>query len=189
MQINEKTLIEGLSYALDAAEKTHFSHSKHVAYISLMLARELGMTIEEKTDLYFAALLHDIGVSNTYQMYEHCKIGKEIILKLPLKSEIADYIYYHHEFYNGTGVFKLSGADIPVASQIICLANFFDLKFSHIRYLDLETKEKIVEWIEQNKRLHNPVIIDAFYRIIDKEYILLDYFNGYERKYNKCQYK
>jgi hypothetical protein len=35
MEINDRSLIEGLSYALDVAEKSYLSHSKHVAFTSL----------------------------------------------------------------------------------------------------------------------------------------------------------
>ena len=47
VKINTRSLIEGLSYALDVAEKSYFSHSKHVAYLSVMIAKELELSTEQ----------------------------------------------------------------------------------------------------------------------------------------------
>ncbi len=185
MKINERSLIEGLSYALDVAEKSYFSHSKHVAYTAVMLAMELGLSEDEQKDAYIAALLHDIGVSdtclvlleNTNLVEEHCIFGRDIVLKLPVKPILSEYIYYHHEFYDGTGVFKLKGDEIPIISQIILLSDLFDVNFRCLSNFSLETKEIVKEWLEDNEEKFNPKISDAFRNIIDKEHFLLDYYN------------
>jgi len=177
MKINTRSLIEGLSYALDLAEKSDLYHSKHVAYISVMIAKELKLSIKQQEDIYYAALLHDIGASNTYLIEEHCRVGRDIILKLPIEKTIAEYVYYHHERLNGTGPFKLKGDKIPLASQIIRVANIFDSKFSRIGKLDLNTKNIIEKWLNINEELLNPEIITVFHKMIEKEYILLDYFS------------
>ncbi len=178
MKVNEISLIEGLSYALDAAEKTYFSHSKHVAYTSVMLAKQLELSIEEQKDIYIAALLHDIGKSNSYSVEEHCLFGRDILLNLPIKSEIAEYIYYHHEFYNGEGAFKLKGDKIPLASQIICIADLFDVNFSCLSKWELEEMNIVKKWLDDNQDKFNPKILTAFFELIDKECVLLDYFNS-----------
>ncbi len=174
MQINIRSLIEGLSYALDAAEKSYFSHSKHVAYLSVMIAKELNLSAELQEDLYYAALLHDIGASNTYLLEEHCRIGRDIVSELPLNKVIAEYVYYHHEYYNGSGPFKLMKDEIPLPSQIICISNTFEIQFGRKVLLNYDTSIKMKKWIENNKELFNPEIISALDRLIGKEYILLD---------------
>ncbi len=178
MKVNERSLVEGLSYALDVAEKSYFSHSKHVAYIAVMIARELKMSLEEQKDLYFTALLHDIGSSNTYALEEHCVIGKAIVLNLPVNSKIADFIYFHHEHFDGSGPFKLVGDRIPLESQIICLANTFDINFRNLNSFKFDNNELIKSWIKENKKNFNPKILDAFNRLVEKEFIFLDYFNN-----------
>ncbi len=178
MKIKERSIIEGLSYALDVAEKSYVSHSKHVAYICAMLAKELGMKKEEQTDLYFAGLLHDIGVGNSYTMQDHCVLGRELVLQLPVNNKIADYVYYHHELYNGTGPFGIAGEDIPLEAQIICFANSFDIMFSNIHKLSADDFLDIKRWLEETRELFNPKLTEAFSELIKKEYILLDYFNN-----------
>ena len=176
MKINTRSLIEGLSYALDVAEKSYFSHSKHVAYTSVMIAKELKLSMEQQEDLYYAALLHDIGASNTYLIEEHCQVGRDILLKLPVKNIIADYVYYHHEHFNGSGSFKLKGNEIPLPAQIICIADLFDKEFRGIMELNLDTINDMKKWLSDSYDLFNPEILDAFHMLIEKEYILLDYF-------------
>jgi len=177
MKINIRSLIEGLSYALDVAEKSYLSHSKHVAYISSMIAKDLKLPIEQQEDLYYAALLHDIGRSNTYLIEEHCIIGRDILLKLPIKDIISEYVYCHHEHFNGTGPFELKGDKIPLPSQIICIADLFDKVFGDVDELNLGTINEIKRWLNINHELFNPEILSSFHKLIEKEYILLDYFS------------
>ncbi len=177
MKINERSLVEGLSYALDVAEKTYFSHAKHVAYMSVMIAKELNFTVKDQKDLYFAGLLHDIGASNTYSMLHHCEVGKEIVSKLPLNDAISDYVYYHHENFDGSGPFGIKGDAIPVLAQIINISNSFDIHFRNLKNIGLDEFKKMKLWISDNKNLYSPIIIEAFSNLIEKEFILLDYFN------------
>ena len=93
MEFNERSLIEGLSYALDVAEKTYFSHAKHVGYTSFMIAKELKLSKEQQKDIYYAALLHDIGAGNSYSIEDHCLFGRDIVLKLPVKHIISEYVF------------------------------------------------------------------------------------------------
>ncbi len=130
-------------------------------------------------------MLHDIGAKQAYSIEthdtnlvaRHCTEGRDIMLELPLKRVLADYIYYHHEYYDGAGPFKKVGTEIPLQSQIICLANAFDLRFGEVYNFDFDTMETILKWTDENKKHYYPIIIEAFRRLIDKEVILLDYFN------------
>jgi len=163
---------------LDIASKNNLSHSKSVAYLSVMLGRDLGMDESSIMELYYAALLHDIALSNSYQILEHCVDGEKMLKKLPLPESIAQTVLHHHEFYNGSGLFKLSGDDIPKPSQIICFASAFDDMFgksadifNHSLFL------RVNEWLEKIKELFSPEITGAFENLIKRESFLLDYFN------------
>jgi putative nucleotidyltransferase with HDIG domain len=177
MKINERSLIEGLSYALDVAEKSYFSHAKHVGYTSFMIAKELKLSEELQKDIYYAALLHDIGAGNAYSMEDHCIFGRDIILKLPVKKILADYVFYHHEHLNGSGPFKLKGDEIPLPAQIICIADYFDMKFGNLRNVDFDTLNDIKSWLKDQQGLYNHDILDTLHSLIEKEFFLLDYFH------------
>ena len=183
MNINRHSLIFGLSYALDIAGKNNLSHSKSTAYLSVLIGREIGLEEDKIAELYYAALLHDIALSNTYDMLQHCEDGDEMLKKLPLSGQIAKDVLYHHEYYNGSGIFKLSGDSIPIGAQIICFASDFDDRFgkSADRF-DNNLYLKVVDWLDKRRHLYSDVIVNTFEYLNKHEYFLLDYFN-LETKY------
>ena len=183
MNVNRHSLIFGLSYALDIAGKNNLSHSKSTAYLSVLIGKEIGLDKNNISELYYAALLHDIALSNTYNMLQHCIDGEEMLKKLPLPEGIAKSVLYHHEFYDGTGVFKLSGKDIPVSAHIICFSSAFDDRFGKLAdKFDNNLFTEVHSWLDKNNKLFSNEIIEAFKILIKREYFLLDYFN-HETKY------
>ena len=183
MNVNKHSLIFGLSYALDIAGKNNLSHSKSTAYLSVLTGRKIGLDENTITELYYAALLHDIALSNTYDIKQHCIDGAMMLRKLPLSDNIAKNVLYHHEFYDGSGNFKLLGDDIPIGAQIISFASTFDDKFgAETDKFNNSLFLKVCDWLDKYKRLFSDVIINAFDDLIKHEYFLLDYFNQ-ETKY------
>ena len=177
MKINERSLIEGLSYALDVAEKSYYSHAKHVAYTSFLIAKELELPAEQQKDIYYSALLHDIGAGNAYSIEDHCIFGRDIMLKLPVKKILADYVLYHHEHLDGSGPFKLKGTDIPLPAQIISIADDFDMEFGNLRNVDFDVLNEMKNWLKHNQELYDQEILNALQKLIEKEFFLLDYFH------------
>jgi len=190
MNISRHSFIFGLSYALDISGKNNLSHSKSTAYISVMIAKEIKLEQEDILSIYYAALLHDIAVSDEFllgtkyvtDMKKHCVVGGAMLKKLPLPDEIPRYVLYHHEFYDGSGQFGLSGESIPKGAQIICFASAFDDVFGKSTCYDAELFSRISAWLEKTKELFAEEIVGAFHSLIKREYFLLDYFN-IETKY------
>jgi len=183
MNISRHSLIFGLSYALDIAGKNNLSHSKSTAYIAVSIGREIGLAENSILELYYTALLHDIALSNTYEVAAHCIDGEKMLKKLPLPEIIAENVHYHHEFYDGSGSFGLSGDNIPQGAGIICFSSAFDDKFSKISG-EFERKIflSVCDWLDSQKKFFSSDIIIAFENLIKREYFLLDYFNS-ETKY------
>ena len=183
MNISRHSLIFGLSYALDIANKNNFSHSKNTAYLSVLIGREVGLDKNMVLNLYYAALLHDIALSKTYQMIPHCIDGEKIIKTLPLPEIIASDVYYHHEFCDGSGLFGVSGGHIPLGAQIICFASAFDDLFgSSADEFDRNLFLTVCDWFDKHRTLFYNCITIAFEKLIKQEAFLLDYFN-LETKY------
>ena len=191
MDIYRHSLIFGLSYALDIAGKNNLSHSKNTAYLSVMIGREMGFDADTILNLNYAALLHDIGLSDTYEitqgsaeeMKNHCVNGEKLLKGLPLPESIAKSVYYHHENYDGSGIFGLSGSAIPEGAQIICFASTFDDIFGKISgEFDLNVYSSVKTWLDEKRSTFSREIINAFENLILREHFLLDYFN-IETKY------
>jgi len=165
--------------------KNNPSHSKSTAYLSIGLAKRLGLSCQEITDIFYAALLHDIGISDEHikksnyavDMRRHCATGFAMIESCPLSSNIAQYIRYHHESYDGTGPFKLAGPEIPKGAEIIGMASLLDDDFGKTERFGYDVFKQIKGWVEPKKHWFSPELVKAFLDIIEHEHFLLDYFN------------
>lgn len=54
-------LISSLSLALDLAAGQPLEHSARTCYIGMRLAERLGLSREDRTGVYYGALLKDVG--------------------------------------------------------------------------------------------------------------------------------
>ena len=142
MEFNIKGLLVSASFVLDFIEmdilKSVTNHGLRVAYISVKIGDSYGLSEEEKFDLLVFSLLHDIGAvenlkavnkAKLEKAIEHCTIGEEIIQNFPFHKSYRNIIKYHHEHYDGSGFFGKKGEEIPLFSQIISIADLFELNY------------------------------------------------------------
>ena len=116
-------------------------HSKRVAIYSNIMAKAINMSEENRKRLYFACLLHDVGFLKIQNkdffkreyIERHPVIGSEMISQINFYADIAPFILYHHERYDGFGYpEKLIGEAIPLEARIISIADAFDVMLSTI---------------------------------------------------------
>lgn len=177
-----------LDYITDPILEVEYSnhrflnHSMRTCYIAMRIANEI---IEEKDMLrrvYLSSALHDIGVldcneafvDGKYSMSQHINNGSKLIKRLQLGDEIAEYIKYHHENYDGSGVLGLKSENIPLVSRIIRLADIFEMlyKDSIPNYVQ---RKSIKEWIISRKgRIFDSDLVDTLLGILSKEYFWCD---------------
>jgi hypothetical protein len=114
-----------------------------VENISQMLARHMGLSRKDIADIGLAAELHEIGKSRLparlrwgkksnsaeeSQRRTYSRLGAIMLRNADavVDPEIADYIEYHTEHFDGTGYPKgLAGEAIPHASRIIAVARAY----------------------------------------------------------------
>lgn len=87
----------GMLYFRTSFGQNVLRHSLEVAYISSILAEELGgnVTVCKK-----AALLHDIGKAVSHEVEgSHVEIGKKIMEKFKVDKDVIDAAIAHHEDY------------------------------------------------------------------------------------------
>lgn len=118
-------------------------HSKRVAHYSNIIAKAISMPEEERKKLYLACTLHDLGflkikAEDNFKkehFTKHPVIGYEMIKPINFYSDIAPFILYHHERYDGRGYPEgLAGEDIPREARIIAIAEAFDAMVSSASY-------------------------------------------------------
>ncbi|WP_320128022.1 HD domain-containing phosphohydrolase [uncultured Sphaerochaeta sp.] len=119
------------------------SHSRNVAQLCEEMAKELHFSKTHREQMFEAGRLHDIGKINidksileaprpltsneVIKLRHHCETGYVILSSVNKYAQIADYILYHHERFDGKGYpLGLSGDKIPVESRILAIADAFD---------------------------------------------------------------
>ena len=145
MTLDVLGLLAACSYALDCveAELVHVTnnHSKRVAYMSVCIAKQMGIQEESLQDLAVCALLHDNALTQYIQeelhndisqiavtqevpkLGAHCIWGEKNVAELPFHTDVSDVILYHHENADGSGPFGKKWDEIPLFSRIIHLCD------------------------------------------------------------------
>ena len=170
--------------AVEAKDHSTNEHSQRVAYISCLIAQELGWSPEQVDVLRKIALLHDIGkigikdsvlnkpdklTDEEYeQMKQHTTIGAEILKELTSLPNVEYGAKYHHERYDGSGYPQgLSGEEIPIEARIIGVADAFDAMNSRRVYRDVCDEDYVFNELARGRGTQfDPVMVDALLRVM-----------------------
>ena len=110
---------EALHTAFERLDAEARDHSGRVSSYSAILARAMGMSVQQIATVARGALLHEIGILAIPEaivrkpaklsadeqaiMREHCVRGYEMVRQVPLLEEEAEIVYAHRERFDGTG--------------------------------------------------------------------------------------
>lgn len=136
-------MLEIITLAIEGADSRQTGHSFRVAELACRIGKQLGLEGKEYKDLYYAAILHDIGMIAVHDLRFlpsalaktiertpeklHPIVGSTLVKDVRLLASTAPIILHHHEFVDGTGhPDGLVGEDIPLASRILCLVEHLD---------------------------------------------------------------
>lgn len=167
-------------------------HVLHIRMITEMLCKYLSeetkqirLSSKEISAITTASSLHDVGkiaiaeeILNkpgrlTNEEFEimktHAAIGAAMVERLeqykeePLVRLAHDICRWHHERWDGRGYPDgLKGNEIPIAAQIVALADVYDALTSERVYKPAFTGEEAVQMILEGKcGAFNPVLLDA----------------------------
>lgn len=134
---------EALVAALDLREHETGAHSKRVACHTLVLARRFTTEAEVLRQVYWGALLHDIGKIGVPDailrkagaltdaewavMRRHPENGHAILRSIPFMARAAEIVLCHEERYDGSGYPRgLAGEAIPLASRLFAVIDTLD---------------------------------------------------------------
>lgn len=180
------------SAAIDAKDAYTNGHSTRVAQCSKMIAEKYGKDEEQQKNIYFIALLHDVGKigipdqiinkptklsDEEYAIIKgHPAIGYNILKNIEELPAIAIGARFHHERYDGKGYpLGMAGQDIPEIARIIAVADAYDAMTSNRSYRELMPQEKVKEEIRKGKGTQfDPVFADIMLALIeaDKGYFM-----------------
>ncbi len=179
--------IEAIARTIDAKDSYTNGHSKRVGIYSREIAKALNLSPEEVENIYYIALLHDIGkiaipgtILNkpsrlTDEEFEimktHTTAGAKILEGISTIPNIVDGAKYHHEKYGGGGYpTGIKGEEIPFIARIICCADCYDAMATKRVYKEPYTKEKIISEFERCKETQfDPKIADIVIKLIKED--------------------
>ena len=174
------SIISSMKSTLFAKSQETEEHAQRLVDISYRLGQRLNLVEKQLNELELLSTLHDIGkigISDTIlnkpgklteeqwvEMKKHPEIGYRIAMSTPELAQIAEYILYHHEHFDGTGYPQgLKGKEIPLLSRIITIADAYDAMTSNRSYRLALTKRAALEEITRNAGTQfDPEIAELF---------------------------
>ncbi len=154
--------------AIDKKDEYTHGHSSRVAEYSKKIAQHAGKTPSECEEIFYIALLHDVGkigipksiinkggnlTNDEYEIIKrHPVMGAQILQSITEYPFISIGAHFHHERYDGKGYpMGLKGSDIPEIARIIAVADAYDAMTSKRSYRNAipqnDVREEIIKGI------------------------------------------
>lgn len=196
LQENNVRIIEVLATVVEGRDMESGEHVQRVKGYTELLARQMmkdypeyGLTEERINVITEASALHDVGkiaipdnillkpgrlTPEEFEcMKTHTTKGSEILKKIDgcWDEEYGATSYeicrHHHEKYDGRGYPDgLKGDDIPLAAQIVSIADVYDALVNERVYKKAVPKDKAYEMIVTGEcGVFSPKLLDSFSRV------------------------
>ncbi|HEY4698028.1 MAG TPA: HD-GYP domain-containing protein [Gallionella sp.] len=171
---------EALAEALDIREHETGDHSKRVACHTLVLARRFTADANQLRQIYWGALLHDIGKigiadaillkqgtlneAEWLEMRTHPEKGHRIVAQIPGMEQAAEIVLSHEERFDGTGYPRgLKGEQISLGARLFALIDTLDAMTSDRSYRKaLSFDQARAEIVKMSGTQFDPVAVQAF---------------------------
>ena len=159
-------VFQALAGSMQARDFYSQDHFERLQKLVSFLARSLNLSQEFMDELSLFVRFHDLGKVGVpdqilfkegglnkeewKQMRQHSEIGHRIAASVPELAPIADYIYKHHEWWDGSGYpLGLSGQDIPLACRIFAIAEAYDAMTSERPYRNVISHAEAIAEIKR----------------------------------------
>ncbi len=143
LQSANRVLTSVLPRTIEMKDPTTSGHAARVVGYTETLANRCGVDAEDRSSLRLAALLHDIGkigvpdhiltkpgpltVAEMEVVKRHPAMGYEVLAELADHANVRDWVYQHHERWDGKGYPNgLHGEDVALPGRILVLAEVYD---------------------------------------------------------------
>lgn len=169
-----------IANTIDSLDSYCAGKSLRVAVIAKDIAANLGWDEERCRNLYFIALLHDIGMITipdsiihkpgrlTESEYEivkrHTIMGSEMLRDITILNNLTSAVACHHERWDGCGYpKKMRGKNIPEEARIIAIADAYVAMSSDRVYRSRMSPDKIIsEFMRCRGTQFDPEMVDVF---------------------------
>lgn len=159
--------ITAIARAVEARDLYVAGHQRRVAQLACAIAEEMGLSAEQIEGIHMGAMIHDIGkihlpaeilgkparlVEPEFALVKsHPEVGFEILKDIEFPWPVAEIAHQHHEHLDGSGYPQgLTGNEILLAAQIVCVADVVEAMACHRPYRPALGVEKALAEIEKN---------------------------------------
>ena len=158
--------------------------SQLIADLSAELGRAIGLPDGDIERIRTASLLHDLGKlaipdeilskpgplspPEWRTIVEHPKIGQVVLEQAGAIRDAAAIVLHHHEWFDGRGYpHGLAGAEIPIGSRIVAIADAYEAMISDRPYSGAMTHTDAVgELLRQAGTQFDPDLVDLFVSLV-----------------------
>jgi HD-GYP domain-containing protein (c-di-GMP phosphodiesterase class II) len=173
--------IEILISAIETRDLRMAGHCFRVAQRASSLGRKMGLEGQALKDLYYSALLHDIGflkvaggwnasrvlvMESPHMEQTHPLIGAEMVSGIHILKGASALIALHHENYDGSGFPKgLKGSEVPIGGYILST-----IEACEEMHMQGYSDEQILSALESEagKKFH-PQVAAAYHDVLQQE--------------------
>mgnify|MGYP000061170819 FL=1 len=159
-------VFQALTGTMQSKDFYNQGHFERLQSLASFMASSMNLSQEVINDLFLLVRFHDLGkvgvpehilfkttaltAEEWVQMRQHSEIGHRIAASVPELAPIADYIYKHHEWWDGRGYpLGLSGHEIPLACRIFAIADAYDAMTSERPYRNVISHAEAISEIER----------------------------------------
>jgi HD-GYP domain-containing protein (c-di-GMP phosphodiesterase class II) len=135
--------VKALVSAIEAKDAYTSGHSARVNLLSMLLGKQLRLSLAEMESLKWASILHDVGkigmpesilnktgrlsVDEFEVVKQHPRRGHQVLSHISQLKIASQAVLFHHERIDGRGYpMGISGNAIPKPARIIAVADTFD---------------------------------------------------------------
>lgn len=155
MRLDFTDFLYAMSFALDAIEHeftgASAEHGKRVAWLTMKMLGEAGLSEEELVDCVGCAILHDNAIAEYLQeekdlqtlpvnlhtvedfdasrFARHAIVGEQNAALLPFRTNVKNVILWHHENADGSGALGMREDQTDLRSEVIHLADAVDVLY------------------------------------------------------------
>jgi len=178
-----RAVVRDWGHSIESSDRFTFGHCERVAQYAVATAQALGLGEHQETTILLGGYLHDLGMvrvpheivgkpgplteAEREVVRMHPIWGVELLANVEFPWELKPIIRWHHEHYDGSGYpDRLQGDTIPIAAQIVGIAEVFDAMTASRSYQTAVPFDGALERIAHQRRWWSDRVVEAFLRAV-----------------------